>query len=77
VDVAVANDTDVLVLCEITPVALAGADAVGLGEAFPHRTGEALDGVGGADGVLAPRAERRDRARDQLPWLQMAVVHAR
>jgi endonuclease/exonuclease/phosphatase (EEP) superfamily protein YafD len=47
VEVALANDADVLVLTEITPTALEEMQRAGLAKAFPHSGGEALGGVDG------------------------------
>jgi len=47
VEVAVKNDTDILVLTEITPVALNRMQAAGLDQAFPNAQGETADGVAG------------------------------
>lgn len=47
VEVAVKNDTDLLVLTEITPIALSRMRAAGLDQAFPYSQGETADGVAG------------------------------
>ena len=47
VEVAVKNDTDILVLTEITPIALNRMQAAGLDQAFPYSQGETADGVAG------------------------------
>lgn len=47
VDVALAQDVDVVVLVEATPEALAGLREAGLDRAFPHQRGEAVEGVAG------------------------------
>lgn len=47
VEVALANDVDVLVLEEVTPQALARLEGAGLGRAFTHRAGRTAQGPAG------------------------------
>jgi endonuclease/exonuclease/phosphatase family metal-dependent hydrolase len=47
VEVAVADDVDVLVLQEVTPRALSGLESAGLGQAFEHRAGASAAGPAG------------------------------
>jgi endonuclease/exonuclease/phosphatase (EEP) superfamily protein YafD len=47
VEVAVADEVDVLVLQEVTPQALSGLQGAGLGQALPHRAGKPAAGPAG------------------------------
>jgi endonuclease/exonuclease/phosphatase family metal-dependent hydrolase len=47
VEVAVADDVDVLVLQEVTPQALSGLESAGLGQAFGHHAGTPAAGPAG------------------------------
>ena len=47
VEVALADDVDVLVLQEVTPEALSGLEAAGLDQALEHRAGRPADGPAG------------------------------
>ncbi len=70
VELAVREDVDVLVLEEVTPQALDGLQAAGIGQAFPHRVGRPAAGPGGTHGVLPHPAQPRAPGADEVRQLR-------
>jgi endonuclease/exonuclease/phosphatase (EEP) superfamily protein YafD len=88
VEVAIANDVDVLVLVEVTPQALGRLEGAGLSHAFRHRAGRAAPGTEGTMVFSRYRLGRVERLRTELGGytmrlrapggpLQLLAVHPR
>ncbi len=66
VEVALAGQVDVLVLEEVTPQALSGLEAAGLGQAFRHRVGRPADGPAGTMVFTRYRVSHVQRLRTEF-----------
>jgi endonuclease/exonuclease/phosphatase (EEP) superfamily protein YafD len=74
VEVALANDADILVLTEITPTALRELNRSGLDQAFPHAEGEAVEGVDGTMVFSSHKITRVEALDTTLRGFAMTVA---